>query len=300
MNGISFKQSLIQNIDNKTPAPTVDEIMAQPPVSTNPQEKKNSNLAGKIVTSAVVLAALGFAGRQGYLSKRVQKLLGGTPKLSKAQIEEKINAKLNDYIARTENTIFDIQPLGTNKYRATRIKANGNKEVITFNAKSGLPDCRVEFAKQKGDKSLEYTSYMGADILDADFDDAANFYKKFSRTGIKRKHGFGTKYTNTMIKYGEMVNPEGLQPLQKRTDYYNNNQISRIYEKDAFSNNEIVKEFLYGVNNKPKGIDLITSDGAVIRKLNGEAPVEVNAPNRKKFLGRRFLEFFSIQKKNIL
>ena len=103
-----------------------------------------------------------------------------------------------------------------------------------------------------------------------------------------------------MIKYGEMVNPEGLQPLQKRTDYYNNNQISRIYEKDAFSNNEIVKEFLYGVNNKPKGIDLITSDGAVIRKLNGEAPVEVNAPNRKKFLGRRFLEFFSIQKKNIL
>ena len=189
MNGISFKQSLIQNIDNKTPAPTVDEIMAQPPVSTNPQEKKNSNLAGKIVTSAVVLAALGFAGRQGYLSKRVQKLLGGTPKLSKAQIEEKINAKLNDYIARTENTIFDIQPLGTNKYRATRIKANGNKEVITFNAKSGLPDCRVEFAKQKGDKSLEYTSYMGADILDADFDDAANFYKKFSRTGIKRKHG---------------------------------------------------------------------------------------------------------------
>ena len=300
----SFKASLIQNVNtnNSSPAPSVDEILAdkQPASAENTTPPKRSNVAPAIITAAVALTALGIAGKGGLLGKRVQKMLGGTPKLSGDNIKERITNKLNEYIGRTDANPFEIKVLKNGKTRASRVKSNGNKEIITFDKNTGLPEFRVEFAGAQDGKSLKYTTWKGADILDEGFDEANNFYKQYSRGNVARKHWFGPKYTKSETTYGEMVRDADKSHLSRTTVYYNDGSINKVTEVDPAQNKTTVKDILYDNDGQPKGLDIISTDSPIVRKLKGEAPVVVESPNRKDSILKKIGEFFSIRKKNVI
>ncbi len=299
----SFKASLLQNPDNKPVAPTVEEILGDSGAVENtapPQSYKSGGTTIRIVSGAVALTALGVLGRRGTFGKSVQKFLGGTPKLSAEQIQEQIASKISDYIARTENTQFTIKALANGKTTATRVLANGEKEIVLFNQNAGTPEFRVVFGKPSGDKALSYTTYKGADILDDGFDTVNNFYKKYSRDAISRKHIFGPKQNKATIVYGEQVRGDGTTEVLRHATYYRNGDINTIVEQDSRSGLKIVRDMLYGKDEKIKGLDVISSDGTVIRKLKGANPILVQEPNRPSSRWQSFLEFFSLQKRNII
>lgn len=307
MNNIpSFRASLIQNVDSNknSKVPSVEEILAKEPdksqVNNNQSPQKHSSVAPKVVTALVALTALFYAGKSGLLSKRVQKLLGGKPNLSKQQITDKINAKLNEYLAKTEGTAFDIKVLKNGKTKATRIRSNGNKEIITFDSKTGLPDMRIETNNAMGKKPLQYVTWKGADILDDGFDAANNFYKKFTGFKVGRKHIFGPKYKDSVITYGDMVRGSDPVSVTKRMSFYRDGSIDRVYEKDGSTGLTIVKDMLYGADGKHKGLDIISSDGTIIRRVKGELPVPVVEANRKTSKLQKFLEYFTLQNKNTI
>ena len=301
----SFKASLIQNagVNKPVSAPSVEEILAdnnqaQAALDSPPHSRKS--MAPAIVTAAVALAALGFAGRGGMLGKRIQKILGGTPKLSADKVQERIQNKLNEYIGRSDANPFEITVLKNGKAKATRVKTNGNREIITFDKNTGLPEFRVEFANTKGGKALEYTSWKGADILDDGFDEANSFFKQYSKSNFKRKHLFGPKYTTSETVYGEMVKDAEKSTAKRTTFYYNDGSINKITEVDSASNDITVKDMLYGKDGQPKGIEVIRNDIPIIRKLKGENAITVDAPNRKSSFFSKLGDFFSIQKKNVI
>lgn len=300
----SFKASLIQNVNtnNSSPAPSVEEILADktPAGAGNTVPSPHSNVAPTVVTAIVALAALGIAGKGGLLGKRVQKMLGGTPKLSRDNIKERITNKLNEYIGRTDANPFEITVLKNGRTRASRIKSNGNKEIITFDKNTGLPEFRVEFAGAKDGKALNYTTWKGADVLDEGFDEANNFYKQYSRGNVARKHLFGPKYTKSETIYGEMVKDADKSRITHTTSYYNDGSINMITEVDPGQNKATIKDILYDKDGRPKGLDIISTDSPIVRKLKGEAPVVVDSPNRKDSLLTKIGEFFSIQNKNVI
>lgn len=304
MNSIpSFKASLLQNTDNKPIAPTVEEILGDSAVvenMTSPQEVKSGRKTFGIVSGALALTALGVLGRRGSFGKSIQKFLGGTPKLSAEQIQEQIASKISDYITRTENTPFTIKALANGKTTATRVLANGEKEIVLFGQNTGTPEFRVVFAKSSGDKALNYTTYKGADVLDDGFDTVNNFYKKYSRDAISRKHIFGLKQNKAKIVYGEQVRGDGTTEVLRHTTYYRNGDINTIVEQDSNSGVSIVRDMLYGKDKKIKGLDVISSDGTIIRKLKGANPILVQEPNRLSSRWQKILEFFSMQKRNII
>lgn len=298
----SFKASLLQNPETRQPAPTVDEIMADVPAQQDFVQPKNgsSGVVLKTVSGVLALTALGVLGRRGTFGKSVQKFLGGIPKLSTEQIQEQIASKLTDYISRTEATPFTMKILGNGKTTATRILANGEKEIISFSKDSGMPELRVLFGKAKGKKALNYTTYKGADVLDDGFDAANNFYKKYSRNGIRRKHLFGQKHNKTQITYGDQVRGDGTSQVLRETTYYRNGDLNNIVEQDHGSGVATIRDMLYGKDKKIKGLDIISSDGTIIRKVKGENPVLVTEPHRPNNRLQKFLKFFSWQKRNVI
>lgn len=299
----SFKANLIQNQNVATkPAPSVDEILAdkQPAKAQDVKEPHKSSVVPKLVTAGVALAGFIYAGRKGYLSKPVQRLLGGKPSLSREQLQAKISAKLDEYLARTEDAAFDIGIMKNGKVRASRVKSNGNKEIITFNQKTGLPEFRVEFNNVKGKNALEYTTWKGADILDEGFDSADAFYKKFTRSGLKREHLFGQKYTQAKATYGNLVQGAEKSEVNLKTSYYNDGKINYITKEDLSNGTANVRDFLYDESGNIKGIDFISSDGAILRKLNGEAPVPVTSANRNSSFMTKVRNFFGGSKRNII
>jgi len=301
----SFQASLIQNIDtNKTPAPSVEEILADkiPAVQTPAEDTKtrSSHTGLKVVGGALALTALGVLGRRGNLGKSVQKFLGGIPKLSTEQIQERITSKLADYVSRTEAAPFELKVLANGKTVASRILTNGEKELISFSNTTGLPEARVQFGKDKGKGALSYISYKGADILDDGFDAANNFFKKYTRSGTSRKHLIGQKHNTAHITYGDMVRGDGQTTLIKENVYYNNGNLNHSVERDGATGNVVLRDILYGTDNKAKGLDIVSGDGTIIRKLKGEAPIFVDAPNRKMSKFQKLLRFFSYQKPNVI
>jgi len=301
----SFQASLIQNIDVNKPsaAPTVEEILARTPepASQDSQEtKRRTGVVPKLVTAAVALAALGYAGRKGWLSKRVQKWLGGKPKPTQKQIQDKINTQLNEYISRTRDNAFDIKVLGNGKTRAERIKENGNKEIIVFSSKTGLPEMRLESNNAKGNNALEYVVWKGADILDEGFDALNNFYKKYTRSAKARKHPFGPKVSVAETTYGEMANPEGITRTSIATRYYKDGTIDRATVFNDSQEGSFARDFLYGKDGKLKGLDIISADGTIIRHKKGELPVLVRETNRKSSRWQKFLDIFARSKKNVI
>lgn len=299
----SFKASLIQNqsVASK-PAPSVDEILAdkqaQPAQGTEKPHK--SRIVPKVVTAGVALASFIYAGRKGYLSKPVQRLLGGKPSLSREQLQAKVTAKLDEYIARTGDGAFDIGILKNGKVRASRVKSNGNREIITFNQKSGLPEFRVEFNNVKGKKALEYTTWKGADILDEGFDAADAFYKKFTRNGVKREHLFGPKYTQAKVTYGDLVRGAEKSEVNVKTSYYNDGKINQVTNEDLNNGTANVRDFLYDKDGNVKGIDFVAPDGTILRKFKGEDTIAVSSTNRDSSFLSKVRNFFGASKRNVI
>lgn len=278
----AFKANLIQNVDNKQPAPSVEEILTSSGGQQYVPEAqpKNSHYILKTLGGLAVLTALGVTGRRGGFGKTVQKFLGGTPKLSPEQLQEqvqaKIQAKLNDYISRTEDALFEVKTLANGKTRASRNLADGKQEIILFEKDGELPEFRVILEKTGKNKGLNYTSYKGADILNEGFDPNA-FYKQYLSTDIKKRWFFSReRYNNAAVTYGEMVRGDGVSTIERTTTYNKNGSVRRITDKDSLTPDVTVREMLYDKNDKSKlvGVDITTGD-TTVRKIKGQAPVEL-------------------------
>ena len=96
-----------------------------------------------------------------------------------------------------------------------------------------------------------------------------------------------------------MVRDADKSHLSRTTVYYNDGSINKVTEVDPAQNKTTVKDILYDNDGQPKGLDIISTDSPIVRKLKGEAPVVVESPNRKDSILKKIGEFFSIQKKNV-
>ena len=274
------------------------------PVVSNPPEYSDSQQRGSYVplllSGAGCLIALGVAARTGVLGRRVQKLVGGNPKISLNKFKEKVNAKLNEYLTRTGGEDFNTVVLKNGNVKKSRTLGNGLEEVIVFNRTTGLPDSLVHLKRGKDKKTLEYVSYKGTDILDDGFDYTNNFFKKLTNGKAKRKHIFGEKQKTTQITYGEMAKEDTPVKITRKTALYRDGSVKSITEKKSSSPLTVIKDFLYGQDGKVKGFDIISSDGKLHRKLNGSDAIEITNTNRTENFIDKVQEFFGFSSRNSL
>lgn len=301
MNGIpSFKAAYPanENVNVKTNNKQENPVVSNPPEYSDSQQR--GSYVPLLLSGAGCLIALGVAARTGVLGRRVQKLVGGNPKISLNKFKEKVNAKLSEYLTRTGGEDFNTVVLKNGNVKKSRTLENGLEEVIVFNRTTGLPDSLVHLKRGKDKKTLEYVSYKGTDILDDGFDYVNNFFKKLTNGKTKRSHLFGRKQKTTQITYGEFAKEEQPVTITRKTDFYRNGDVKTISDQNSYSGATITKDFLYGNDGKVKGFDIISSDGKLHRKLNGSNAIEITNTNRTENFINKVREFFGFPSRNSL
>lgn len=301
MNGIpSFKAGYptTENVNVKPNGNQEHPVVSSSPEYSEPQQR--SSHVPLILSSIACLIALGVSAKTGVLGRRIQKLVGGNPKISQNKFKEKVNTKLSEYLTRTGGEDFNTVVLKNGNVKKSRMLENGTEEIIVFNRTTGAPDSLIHLKKGKDKKTLEYVTYKGADILDEGFDYVNNFFKKLTNGKAKRKHVFGEKQKTTTITYGEMAKEEQPVTIARKTALYRDGSVKTITDKNSSSGLTVIKDFLYGKDNKVKGLDIISSDGSMLRKLNGSPAIEITSANRAESFIDKAKEFFGFSTKNTL
>lgn len=301
MNGIpSFKAAYptTENVNVKQNGNQEHPVVSSSPEYSEPQQR--SSHVPLILSSIACLIALGVSAKTGVLGSRIQKLVGGNPKISQNKFKEKVNTKLSEYLTRTGGEDFNTVVLKNGNVKKSRTLGNGLEEVIVFNRTTGLPDSLVHLKRGKDKKTLEYVSYKGTDILDDGFDYTNNFFKKLTNGKAKRKHIFGEKQKTTQITYGEMAKEDTPVKITRKTALYRDGSVKSITEKKSSSPLTVIKDFLYGQDGKVKGFDIISSDSKLHRKLNGSPAIEITTPNRVSKAMDKVKDFFGFSSRNSL
>ena len=264
----SFGSSLLTNPQTKTTqAPSVEEIMSQPSTTqvTQPADsnsyKKHSKTAPILIT-LVGLAGVVLAGRKGWLGGTIKRLMGGG--ISNKKLFERINTKLSDYMSRTGDEAFSFSKLKNGNIKAERITSQGHKEIITFNKQTGAPESRTIFTKFGGsDKALEYKTFKGFDVLDADFNEVDGLYKSYSRTKMKRKYSiFGPKQNIATIENNDLSK----EPISVLTSYNRKGKIKEQVISDLSHTNTIKREYQYDKSGKLVGLDILEGNNPKVHK----------------------------------
>ncbi len=266
----SFGSSLLHAPQaNATPSPSVEEILSKPSqyeqavpqASDAAAPVKSHSMLAPVLVTLVGLAGVVLAGRKGWLGGAVKRLMGGG--ISGKKLQEKINQKLADYMSRTGDEAFSFSVLRNGNIRAERINRNGHKEIITFNKQTGAPETRTVFTKfGRDDKALEYKSFKGFDVLDADFNEADGLFKSYSRTGVRRKYLiFGPKQNVATIKNNDL----SMDPVSILTSYTRKGKVKNQYITDLANTNSIKREYVYDKSGRLVGLDITEGNGPRVR-----------------------------------